>query len=337
MFESLKNSWKAAKAKAEAELAAEQQQAASASALPTAADMPSYAKELVASLGARGVVLDYSLNSLAQVDRFVAVARQELDQLAKARDRRAEGFLATQVNRTGAYLGEVIRRAVGGEWVDRKPVPVLTFGSGVLNPVLVALDLIRTGEFKTSQGSIDSLLAYARGALVVQQQATRETITKGYASLQDLQSEMIENPTAAAWMVQQLEAAVDTARKRWGATLDFSVESLEALDQILGEMHRLGAQAAPGQGPTPEQLDGASKAWGVYLGEVLRRRHAGRWHHDETANALVVQIGDATVAPMLKVRKRLVNGDVDNVAFYAEGLGSILAKPPSAPPAAMAV
>jgi hypothetical protein len=67
--------------------------------------------------------------------------------------------------------------------------------------------------------------------------------------------------------------AVDFARDNMKVELDWSDQSIERLESILDVFRRDMAKAKP----SDEQLQGFSKMWGSYLGEVYRRNHGGTW------------------------------------------------------------
>lgn len=85
-----------------------------------AANAPRLAADIVAAVreGCR-IRLDYSPGSLLQVDRVIGGIRRELP----PREAVADPLLGF-----GAYLGEVLVRTAGAEWVDFDDVQQLVFG-----------------------------------------------------------------------------------------------------------------------------------------------------------------------------------------------------------------
>ncbi|MFC7548773.1 hypothetical protein [Plantactinospora sp. GCM10030261] len=105
-----------------------------------------------------------------------------------------------------------------------------------------------------------------------------------------------------------------------GARLDYTPNSLDAVDGILGEMHRDAVR--------PEQVAETLFGFGCYVGEVMVRQAGGRWR-TPTAETdglltgfpfLVELSGGTCVSPIDKVFKRVVNGDEDNIRFYYHAL-----------------
>src|ERR1700741_646086 len=99
-------------------------------------------------------------------------------------------------------------------------------------------------------------------------------------------SEMMENYAAEA---------VRLARE-FTATLDFSEPSLQALETILTQIAStlpkpVGAESAS-KDPAQGKIDAASRIWGGYFGETIRRLWGGDWG---------VETYPGTVAPVISV------------------------------------
>jgi len=106
-------------------------------------------------------------------------------------------------------------------------------------------------------------------------------------------------------------AAADLARRDFRQKLDFTSESIDALDDILVLV-----------GESPElDLDFEVRLWGAYLGEVLRRRYAGSWEMTQYPGGAVavpaVELRGSRVFPLMKVYRRLTVGEEEDLrAFY---------------------
>ena len=76
-------------------------------------------------------------------------------------------------------------------------------------------------------------------------------------------------------------------------------------------------------GESPElELDFEVRLWGSYLGEVLRRRYAGIWEMTQypggVAAVPAVEVRGSWIFPLMKVYRRLTEGDEEDLrAFYA--------------------
>ena len=108
------------------------------------------------------------------------------------------------------------------------------------------------------------------------------------------------------------QAAVDLARKDFRRELDFTADSIDALDDILVVV-----------GESPERdLDFEVRLWGSYLGEVLRRRYAGGWEMTQYPGGTVavpaVYVRGSRLFPLMKVYRRLTVGEEEDLrSFYA--------------------
>jgi len=120
--------------------------------------------------------------------------------------------------------------------------------------------------------------------------------------------------------------AADAVRQApaFGARLDYSEASLQALDQILSRI-RDEFPSPPSNissdDPAQKQIDAASRVWGGYFGETIRRLWGGEWgvetYPGTTAPVVSVDVGGAKIFPVMKVYRRLTQGDGENVwNFY---------------------
>ncbi|HWA96261.1 MAG TPA: hypothetical protein VG844_16805 [Terracidiphilus sp.] len=107
-------------------------------------------------------------------------------------------------------------------------------------------------------------------------------------------------------------AAADCARNEFKQPLDFTSDSLEALDDVLVRV-----------GNSPElDLEFEVKLWGSYLGEVLRRRYAGSWEMTPYPGGIAavpaVEVKGSRLFPLVKVYRRLTMGEEEDLqSFYA--------------------
>ena len=109
--------------------------------------------------------------------------------------------------------------------------------------------------------------------------------------------------------------AVDLATRNFGVTLDWSEASVREVEQMLGRLHDEMASAQP-----PEDAVWTfAKAFGSYVGEVLRRHHGGVWgmvSMDGQSFPGLQQAGGSLCWPLGRAHKRLTNGPDDNVWHY---------------------
>jgi hypothetical protein len=132
--------------------------------------------------------------------------------------------------------------------------------------------------------------------------------------MSDLRSRLESTAFAdlGAMMEGYAQGAVELARKDFRRELDFSADSIDALDDILVVV-----------GESPERdLDFEVRLWGSYLGEVLRRRYAGGWEMTQYPGGTVavpaVDVRGSRLFPLMKVYRRLTVGEEEDLrSFYA--------------------
>jgi hypothetical protein len=128
-------------------------------------------------------------------------------------------------------------------------------------------------------------------------------------------------PDLGSMMEGYAQGAVDLARKDFEQELNFSSESIEALDEILVTV-----------GESPElDLDFEVRLWGSYLGEVLRRRYAGSWEMTQYPGGTVavpaVEVRGSRLFPLMKVYRRLTVGEEEDLSSFYTMVTERLGKP----------
>lgn len=101
-----------------------------------------------------------------------------------------------------------------------------------------------------------------------------------------------------------------------GANLDYSVASLQAVDDIVEGLRQDGC--------TPDQIAETLFGFGCYVGEVFVRNSGGKWRNtDETSMAglagfpMVIELGQESFCnPIGKVFKRLENSEEDSLPYF---------------------
>lgn len=121
------------------------------------------------------------------------------------------------------------------------------------------------------------------------------------------------------------ERAVASLQERAGGRLDFSVASLQAVDEIL-------AEASAYVGDLDEAVvTGLVQQIGCYVLEVGRRAFGGEyfWHEEGEQPILVVGEPEAHVALMTwsKVVGRLTGDEADDIVFFFQGFAGKAATP----------
>jgi hypothetical protein len=128
-------------------------------------------------------------------------------------------------------------------------------------------------------------------------------------------------PDLGAMMDGYAQAAAVLGSCEIKQKLDFTAESIDALDEVLVLV-----------GESPElDLDFEVRLWGSYLGEVLRRRYAGNWEmtvYPGGATAVPsVDVRGSRLFPLLKVYRRLTAGEEEDLHSFFIMVTERLGKP----------
>jgi hypothetical protein len=132
----------------------------------------------------------------------------------------------------------------------------------------------------------------------------------------NLRLQYAPTPENAAALAQ---LAVDAARNADSVDLDYSPQSLQEVDRILGRFHSQGMRA--------NQVGETIFSFGCYAGEVLVRHRGGIWKMPQQSiwsrlgfgetNLMVVEMPSGNVwNPIGKAFKLLENGKVDSVSYF---------------------
>jgi hypothetical protein len=121
--------------------------------------------------------------------------------------------------------------------------------------------------------------------------------------------------------------AVKKARSEQKIHLDFSPDSIEFLDKMLGEIHESHLKHPLSE----KELSVLCLRWGAYIGETVKRVHPAKWQRDSErvgpgTTPLVYDSGEQAF-PRSWVYKRIVDGPMDSVAskFYVFSHPELLA------------
>jgi len=126
-------------------------------------------------------------------------------------------------------------------------------------------------------------------------------------------------------VVSAAERAVASLQARAGGRLDFSIESLKAVDEMLAEASAYVADL------DENVVTGLVQQVGCYVLEVGRRAFGGEyfWHEEGEQPILVVGEPEAHIALMTwsKVVGRLTGDAADDIVFFFDGFASKAANP----------
>ena len=323
MLSFLKKTWQDARKRVEEDDKVRASSSQTAAARAGVVDMPSIAEEFAAKLARRGLAVDFTPASLPIVDRVLTSVLKELAAMPGPDRKTPESHTCLKI---AAYVGEVLRREEGGLWATGpEGLPLLDLGAHHAPVVNAVFALMTDGGIEMPDGPVDTVVAYygqvsrtARGWL--------EGIVRGtHPSLESLQREMSTDSQLAQWLVGQAQLAVKTATTKWNASLDFTPQSLEAIETVLTQLHDRMKTATPAERPTDKQIETAAIMWGVYVGEVVRRHYGGGWAIGKPDGVLQLEIKDAKIFPIRKVQKRLLDGSADAIPHYFKAMRVALA------------
>lgn len=123
-------------------------------------------------------------------------------------------------------------------------------------------------------------------------------------------SGVLEEPNAL--MAALAEEAVQRARDEFQVALNFSPDSVAAVEDVLGKLH---ARRLAGE-MTDARLHREAMTWGAYIGEVIRRLKGGHWEKDHSVggpNSYPIHYGGGQSFVVGWCGKRILNGEEDNV------------------------
>lgn len=283
-----------------------------------AASMPAQAAEFVQACKAKGVSLDYQLRTLPLVDKFISGVRAEVQQLTLKKDPQAAELVTKHAGPVTAYLGEVIRRETGGNWYDFDGRPMIETGEHQADPQPIVQGLLEHGRAQEGDVDVQSLKAYCDMICRMQRVWLDGTVLGTYDSMTTLRTSITPDAKLAGTIVAQSQAAVKTGKLQFGEALDFSAESLEGVERIMNKLHKQAKDAPADQKLTEPQITELSKLWGIYVGEVIRRYYGGQWALVDGTPDLA--LGGKNSSPLAKVRKRIVDGPMDNLKYFFQSI-----------------
>lgn len=112
------------------------------------------------------------------------------------------------------------------------------------------------------------------------------------------------------------KAAADA--EKMNLKLDYTMQSIETLDQILDRYHENLAQYPGEEGE--EALWNIAVRFGIYLGETLLRSHLAEkgFAWEEGEEIPILKNESSGISPITKVHKRILNGYEDNIKSFSE-------------------
>jgi hypothetical protein len=280
--------------------------------------MPAQAHEFVEACKGKGISLDYQPRTLPLVDKLMKGVTAEVQQLKAKKDASAADVIAIHIGPLTAYVGEVIRRETGGNWYDFDGRPMLETGEHQADPRPIVESMLEHGRATEGDVSVDSLKAYCDMICRMQRVWLDGTVLGTYESMAALRTSITPDARLAGNIVAQSQAAIKVAKLKFSESLDLSAESLEGVERIMNQLHKQAKEAPADQRLTEAQVTELSNMWGMYVGEVIRRYYGGQWSIVDGAPDLA--LGGKNASPLAKVRKRIVDGPMENLKYYFQSI-----------------
>jgi hypothetical protein len=117
-------------------------------------------------------------------------------------------------------------------------------------------------------------------------------------------------------MITEADECVEHFSVRFGK-LDYSVESLKIVDEILAEASDFVDEMEE------DAVRGITQSLGTYIFEVARRNFGGKYYWYDKLQQPILVTGqphfEISILAIEKVKGRLKNGPEDNIPFYFKG------------------
>jgi hypothetical protein len=133
----------------------------------------------------------------------------------------------------------------------------------------------------------------------------------------------MSEPTIASMMNEFAHNAVGFAQDQYQINLDYSDESIQAVEKILDILHQELPRNESGEiseeASVQDTVDAICNMFGGYVGEVIRRQYGGEWKVETIMSdqpMVCLQVGGNYISPPAKVYKRLATGSGDDLWFY---------------------
>jgi hypothetical protein len=150
------------------------------------------------------------------------------------------------------------------------------------------------------------------------------------------QSSSGDQPNDAQELAAEIERFVSAARQHaqrvYSTELDFSERSIADIDLILGRLSEMIPRGRFGQlfkrQPAPEQIAGMALMYGIYLGEVLRRKLGGEWRMETLDGSKAVALrlpSGTTVYPASQTYRRLTDPEENGLEKFFQKICAMAA------------
>lgn len=256
------------------------------------------------------IALDFTEASIAGLDKILKDLAAQLPNVPKEKQDLVGAEVALQF---GAYFGEVLRRTVGGIWMDKVSGPddrlfSLRVGTSYFAPVVTVHRRLTRPQTKALADAFRETVASLRTSVLPTVPPAADAATAGDAPAE---SQAPSGSPVVDDMKGFARAAVADALEHLNLEFDYTSAGLPALDAMV-ELLRKHAGGDPVA--RKRVLDMAALKLGAYLGEVLRRERGGVWIKDEPGlppGMPVLTLGKVHALPIAAMRGFLDSSTID--------------------------
>lgn len=114
--------------------------------------------------------------------------------------------------------------------------------------------------------------------------------------------------------------AVSFAQNNFGVSLDFSIDSIKALESLANRLFHTRPKGFIGKlfrkQPSDNDVEIVCKMLGSYLGEVYRLNKGGEWQINHEQQAIGLLDDEIWIFPLAKVFLRITNGKKHDLNEY---------------------
>lgn len=121
-------------------------------------------------------------------------------------------------------------------------------------------------------------------------------------------------------VVHHMKLAIQIA-ETMGHTLDFSIESIHRVEEILDNYANDYASHDDMIKPLDREVWSIAAIWGTYVGEVMRIELGELCNWEAVEGGYLLDAQGAKASPISKAFKRIVNGPEDNIVSFYEIIG----------------
>lgn len=142
----------------------------------------------------------------------------------------------------------------------------------------------------------------------------------------------MSEPSPNQIMAAYAANAVSFAQSHYDVSLDFSLESIKALESLANRLFHTRPKGFIAKlfrkQPSDNDVETVCKMLGSYLGEVYRQNKGGEWQINHEQQAIGLLDGEIWIFPLAKVFMRITSGKKHDLnEYFAEIFAQLPANP----------